>query len=141
MQEFEPHGKYRIEDDGRILKVFVEDTANRELMEAYAREARARVAMFEGRPFAFYLEYLNDALVIGESLDALKASLLERRDKGLCAVAVNLSRVASPLTMLAQIEKIYDGLEISWRAFDDYEGARHWLSERIADADGMHGRG
>lgn len=135
MPEFGPHGEYRIETDGQILKVYVRDTANRELMEAYTRDVARHVAAFGGRPFAHYLEYVTDALLIEESIGPLKVSLRERMSQGLCAVAFNVSGTTAPSVLGVQTSRIYDDVGLPCAQFDGYERARPWLLERIAEVE------
>lgn len=140
MRDFEPHGDYRIETDGRIFKVCVEGTANRELMEVYARDMDARVDELRGQPFAQYLDYVSDALLIDESIIRLKESLAERMAKGMCAIAFNLTKITAPSVTSAQISAIYDEVGLPWLQVEDYQDARSWLQARIADADRAAGR-
>lgn len=139
MRDFKPHGEYRIEEDGRIFKVFVEGTANRELMEVYARDMDARVDALHGQPFAQYLDYITDALLIDESILRLKESLAERCAKGMCAIAFNLTKVTAPSVTATQISAIYDEIGLPWLQVENYRTAQAWLRARIEDADRRRG--
>ena len=139
MQDFEPHGDYRIEMDGRVFKVFVEGTANRELMEVYARDMDARVDALRGKAFAQYLDYVSDALLIDESIVRLKESLAERMAKGMCAIAFNLTKITAPSVTSTQISAIYDEIGLPWLQVENYRAARSWLQARVEEADRMAG--
>ncbi|MBO6559727.1 MAG: hypothetical protein JJ959_04285 [Nisaea sp.] len=93
-----------------------------------------------GQPFAQYLDYVSDALLIDESIIRLKESLAERMAKGMCAIAFNLTKITAPSVTSAQISAIYDEVGLPWLQVEDYQDARSWLQARIADADRAAGR-
>ncbi|UUX48251.1 hypothetical protein NUH88_12580 [Nisaea acidiphila] len=131
VQEFQPHGTYRIERDGRILKVFAAETANREMMEAYAREINEQVSALEGQPFATYLEFLTDAVLIDEAMYRLRENVAERKAMGLCAAALNVSRTSAPFLISAQMGAVYENAGLPCRQFDAYDAAAAWLNQQI----------
>lgn len=133
--KFAAHGDYEIELDGRILKVRVKETVNSEMMQQYSRDMDERVAALSGRPFATYLEYLTDAVLMQEAAETLRPRIVERQRHGLCAVALNVSGTIAPSIVTAKSRDLYESLGMPWQRFEDYGAARSWLLKQVAMAD------
>lgn len=76
------------------------------MMDKFSREMNEYIAGLNGGPFATYLEYQADAVAIDEAIERLKISLVERKAKGLCAVALNYEKVKSRMIMTSQAGQI-----------------------------------
>lgn len=134
MPVFEPHGEYRLERDGYIIKNDASGAINLETIEAYAREISALVEGFSGAPFAMYSLYDPDVILTSQAEMRLRQSVAERVGKGMCAAALNLSNSAHRLIIAAQIGGLYQEAGVPWQEFDSYEAAKPWLETRIAKA-------
>ncbi|WP_420402630.1 hypothetical protein [Nisaea sp.] len=135
MTVFSEHGDYSIGTDGRILQVFVTATLNSEMMARYSREMSELADAMTGRPFASYIEYLTDAILMLEAIEKLRPGIQERQRKGLCAVAFNVSKSAAPSIVAAKSGELYDALGLPWKSVQDYDAARPWLLEQIDAAE------
>lgn len=140
MPLFEPHGEYRLELDGNIIKNFAVGAANQETIEIYTKELALLIREFSGAPFAVYSDYDPDVILTHEAVARLRENIAERRGWGMCAAALNLSSSAHRLITSAQIGGLYEEAGVPWREFDSYEAAKPWLEAKIAEAQKTSGQ-
>lgn len=140
MPLFAPHGEYRLEVDGNIIKNFADGAVNQETIEMYAREMATLIRQFSGAPFAIYSDYGPTVILTHDAVVRLEESIAERCRHGMCAAALNLSRSSHRLITSAQIGGLYEKAGVPWHEFDSYEGAKPWLEARIEEAQKASGQ-
>lgn len=123
------HGEFRVSCCGSIVLTHAYGPWNQECVNKFASEYRTESVGLMNGPWA------DIVVVVGESLLVPEAERL-LREKVKAAVCVGLSHVAVVLgestvrnTTQAQLDNVYDGLNVRYKCFDVLEEALKWLQQ------------
>ncbi len=126
-------GHYEITRDADVIRVWSASEFNLEAAQKYARDM---MAMIEQMPpkFGTLVGFDSPPVIAPEVEEAMRQSAIQRRERGMVAVAFVTANQEGIKIASAQWERIYDNSGIAFRIFHDAVPAMVWLQEQIDHA-------
>jgi len=133
---FAAHGHIDFSVEGNVIVSVVSGPFNLEAIQALAKARRAVAEQwtYAGRRGAIAV-FNNSILMSPEALTAYEDGLRSHFSKPSLTVALAWvvgTEVEGRELMLKHFERIFAGVSIEWKAFEDLESARTWIQEKVS---------
>ncbi len=129
--QFSAHGKLEISVEGRILIVKGIDSPNSEMVDEFALTVEAYIQSLKGAPWGCLTHLHGDAIFPPSALPMIEANLKRMASLGLVGIATIIEHSESPSVVKQFWQSMYEKSAIAYQFFDQSEGARSWLLNKI----------
>lgn len=135
MAGFAPHGKIRMDVDGRVVSIGICGPFNQEAVAAFVDLAKPLLDVMRGQPWAALVVAEGDCLLTPEAEALLRAAEPEYAAAGRVATAFVLDPERFGAVVQAQWRRVYVdcGSEIAF--FAEQAAAREWIDSALRGVD------
>lgn len=123
------HGEFRISCCGCIIVTHAYGPWNRECVNNFASEYRSKSEGLLNRPWSDIVVVVGESLLVPDAERLLREKVKAASSVGLNHVAVVLGESSVRTTTQAQLDNVYQGLNVRYECFDTLEEAMKWLRQ------------
>lgn len=130
-KQFEAHGTWNIDSDGRVLMIEGTGPWNLESLQQSARQVEPFIQRLRGKPWAAMVILHGECIYVPAAGEKLAEILRDETALGRVATALLVNDCFSPNFAKEHISHIYDQGDHPYAFFDDIDLARRWIEAHI----------
>ncbi len=123
------HGEFRVSCCGNIVVTHAYGPWNQECVNNFASEYRTKSVGLLNSPWSDIVVVVGESLLVPDAERLLREKVKAASSVGLSHVALVLGESTVRTTTKAQLDNVYQGLNVHYECFDTLEEAMKWLQQ------------